>query len=70
MSDLKCLHLVVIVEQTVALTMSITFSSGVHACAEYTCAQAAVLAQVEVSRSSSTGMMGVRRKNVMRKVAS
>ena len=26
--------------------------------------------QVEVRRSSSTGMMGVRRKNVMRKVAS
>ena len=34
------------------------------------CIQAAVFAQVEVRRSSSTGMMGVRRKNVMRKVAS
>ena len=34
------------------------------------CRQAAVFAQVEVRRSSSTGMMGVRRKNVMRKVAS
>ena len=29
-----------------------------------------VFAQVEVRRSSSTAMMGVRRKNVMRKVAS
>ena len=29
-----------------------------------------ISAQVEVRRSSSTGMMGVRRKNVMRKVAS
>ena len=29
-----------------------------------------VFAQVEVRRSSSTGMMGVRRKNVMKKVAS
>ena len=34
------------------------------------CIQAAVFAQVEARRSSSTGMMGVRRKNVMRKVAS
>ena len=29
-----------------------------------------ISAQVEVRRSSSTGMMGVRRKNVMKKVAS
>ena len=29
-----------------------------------------IFAQVEVRRSSSTGMMGVRRKNVMKKVAS
>ena len=29
-----------------------------------------VFAQVEVRRSSSTGLMGVRRKNVMRNVAS